>query len=68
MIGDDDCPTEYTYPPFVTLPIATGTPTHGLWCETCLLPSRHEVPLYTLAADGPHRIGTATYCDGGCEA
>lgn len=76
MIGDDEHPDEHQVPEQLGtrpgavfwLTLAPGTPTVGLWCETCLLPSRYEVPVYVLLGDGPSRIGTANGCDGGCES
>lgn len=60
-MADETAPDEYLMP-CVFLPLATGTPVAGLWCDTCLLPSRYEVPVYVLGDDGPSQIGTA----GGC--
>ncbi|WP_292980984.1 hypothetical protein [Mycobacterium sp.] len=48
----------------MTLQLIAGTPTTGLWCDICLLPSRYDVPVYFLGADGPVQIGTYTHCDG----
>jgi hypothetical protein len=44
--------------------IVPGTPTTGLWCETCLLPSRYEVPLYVLGSDGPIQVALVNRCEG----
>jgi len=46
------------------VPLAPGTPITGVWCETCLLPSRYAVPIYALGSSGPSRIGTASRCEG----
>lgn len=47
----------------VTINITYGTPVTGLWCATCLLPSRYTVPLYVLGDDGPYEVGTVDRCD-----
>jgi hypothetical protein len=44
--------------------LTPGTPKTGLWCPTCLLPSRSEVPIYVLGENGPSVIATANHCDG----
>lgn len=69
MMDDETVPDEYHVPlgarpgyPWVGL--VPGTPKLGLWCDTCLLPSRYEIPLYVLGDDGPIRVGTKTGCDG----
>lgn len=69
MIGDDNTwPDEYTVPPWLgtrkPLNLVAGTPTTGLWCDTCLLPSRYEVALYAFGDGGPYQIATYSFCDG----
>jgi hypothetical protein len=49
---------------YVHWPITVGTPKTGLWCPTCLLPSRSDVPIYVLGEVGPFCVGTASHCDG----
>lgn len=44
------------------LHVVPGTPTLGLWCPKCLLPSGYEVGLYILCSDGPRRIGKVREC------
>jgi hypothetical protein len=46
------------------MPLALGTAKTGLWCDTCLLPSRYEVPLFVLDDDGPLNVGVFDRCDG----
>lgn len=48
----------------VRIPLTPGTPTTGLWCPTCLLPSRCETPIYVLGEAGPFVIATANHCTG----
>lgn len=48
----------------VAMPLTIGTPVTGLWCDTCLLPSRYDVPLYLLDDDGPINVGAFECCDG----
>jgi len=48
--------------PVCVLDLVPGTPTTGLWCDACLLPSRITVPIYVLADDGPVQIGTIDRC------
>lgn len=48
----------------ITVHITAGTPTTGLWCDTCLLPSRYEIPLYVLGSEGPRQVGLVNRCDG----
>lgn len=43
--------------------LVPGTPVTSLWCDTCLLPTRYEVPVHVLAADGPVQVGTFSRCD-----
>lgn len=63
MIDDcDDYPTDYSTGSVVFLPLATGTPAVGLWCETCMLPSRVEASVYALGPDGPTEIGISSRC------
>lgn len=69
MTDDETWPDEYripvgTQPRSVAMHLALGTPTTGLWCDTCLLPSRYEVPLYVLSDDGPINVGVFDRCDG----
>jgi hypothetical protein len=47
----------------VTLNLVAGTPTTGLWCDTCQLPSRYEVPIYVLGTNGPRQVGLVNRCD-----
>lgn len=67
---DDEYPDEYTVPPWLgfdrtkTMSLTLGNPTTGLWCDTCLLPSRYEVPLYVLGDDGPLNVGVFDRCEG----
>lgn len=44
------------------LNIAAGTPECGLWCETCLLPSRARVPVHLLAESGVSDLAQYHYC------
>jgi hypothetical protein len=68
MMDDDEVWPDYYYCPLqpvsAPLNLVAGTPATGLWCETCLLPSRYDVPIYALAADGPIQVGTFDFCDG----
>ncbi len=48
----------------VVMHLTQGTQRSGLWCETCLLPSRSEVSLYVLTLDGPRQVGVYSDCDG----
>jgi len=49
----------------VALHLVPGTPATGLWCQTCLLPSRYEVAIYALVGDSaPINVGTFNGCDG----
>jgi hypothetical protein len=61
-IADGEPPTEYQTPGQLTLPIAAGSSTTGLWCDTCSLPSRCDIPIYALGADGPSLIGIQSIC------
>jgi hypothetical protein len=47
----------------VTTRLTPGTPKTGLWCNTCLLPSRVEVSIYVLGEAGPFVIATLNRCD-----
>lgn len=68
MIDNDaEYPAEYTEIAPITLPLAAGSVTKGVWCTTCLLPSRYEATVYVLADDGPRPIGVIDRCDG-CSA
>lgn len=66
---DDEFPTEYRVPAWLgfnhSLPLnlTLGTARTGLWCDTCLLPSQVQVPLYALGVDGPYEVGTFDRCD-----
>lgn len=64
MIHDETEPTEYDTIAPVTMPLAGGSIVSGLWCETCLLPSRHEAQIYLLGEDGPRPIGVIDRCFG----
>lgn len=43
--------------------VTAGTPIVGLWCDTCLLPSRYEVPVHAMSEDGPWQIGLVNHCN-----
>jgi len=49
-------------PCVLTIRVVPGTPRTGLWCESCLLPSRVELDLWWLRADGLRLIAIATAC------
>lgn len=49
-------------PRTVTLHLAIGAITHGIWCDRCLTSSVHSAGVYALHDDGPHRLTTATVC------
>lgn len=55
-------------PRYVTMHLVPGTPVTGLWCDTCLLPSRYEAPVYVLGDDGPIKVGVMKRCDDGNHA
>lgn len=46
----------------VFLHLEPGTPTFGLWCPDCLLPSAALFPVNILLADGVTQLGTLTTC------
>lgn len=62
-MNEDSAPVEYTEIAPVTLPLAAGSVTTGVWCESCLLPSRYEATVYVIADDGPRPIGVIDRCD-----
>ena len=69
MTDDETYPDEYripgflgTRPGFVTIHLVPGTPVTGLWCDTCLLPSRYEIPIYVLGDEGPIKTGMINRC------
>jgi hypothetical protein len=47
----------------VRVPLTAGTPTVGLWCDTCLLPSRYRVAVFVMGVDGPRQVGTVDHCE-----
>lgn len=51
----------------VVIHIAPGTPTVGLWCPRCLLPSGVEIPVHTLAASGVGQLAVIRRCTECCE-
>lgn len=75
MINDETAPADYHVPGWlgvrpgsVWVDLVLGTPTTGLWCDTCLLPSRYEVLVYVLGDDGPIKTGVIKRCDDGDHA
>jgi hypothetical protein len=57
-------PSDRTDEGHLRVHLTPGIPKTGLWCPTCLLPSRSEVPIYVLGENGPFCVGTANHCDG----
>lgn len=51
-----------TAQPVHYIDLAEGTPTYGLWCPHCLLPSVVETPIHALRDDGPHQFGAHRAC------
>ena len=41
-----------------------GTPSHGLWCADCNLPSQMEVPVNAVTNVGVTTVGTYSVCSG----
>jgi hypothetical protein len=52
----------------IIMNLVPGTPVTGLWCDTCLLPSRYEAAVYVLGDDGPARVGMTARCATGGHA
>lgn len=63
-MDNDALPSGYDEIAPITLPLAGGSIVTGLWCETCLLPTRYEAQIYVLGEDGPRSIGVIDRCDG----
>lgn len=51
----------------VVVDIVPGTPTVGLWCDRCQLPSGVEVPVHALSASGVGQIAVMRHCTDCCE-
>jgi hypothetical protein len=53
-------------PPAYVVILTTGEPEIGLWCDSCLLPSRMRIPTFMLteqgSSDGP-LIDACTECE-----
>ncbi len=71
MMDDETAPDEYHVPDWLGvrpearwMHLVAGAITTGLWCDTCLLPSRYQAQVYVLYDDGPIQVGMIDRCDG----
>lgn len=46
----------------IAVTLTPGTPTTGLWCDTCQLPSLVRIRVHTMTAEGVGIIGSITRC------
>lgn len=42
--------------------LSPGTPTTGLWCDICNLPSKVEIPVNAFIGENVYKLGSADYC------